>query len=144
MQHTMYRLHASIALVFALVFAATGCTKDDPTPLPSGEAEDRIDLIVDQPIGDRAYAFGDTVKIHVEARSNDELHGYSVRLVNLSENLLVIDHSAHAHGHEFIISDTWVNIVSDTCAMAVHVEIASDHGLGDQRTQTVFFTCYPQ
>jgi hypothetical protein len=140
----MYPLHASIALVFALVFAATGCTKDDPTPLPSGEAEERIDLAIKHPIADRAYAYGDTVKIHVEARSGDELHGYSVRLVNLSENLLVVDHSAHAHGHEFIISDVWVNTVADTCSMALHVEIASDHGLGDMRSETVFFRCYPE
>lgn len=140
----MYPITSSIAVLFVLVFAATGCTKDDTDPLPSGEAADRIDLVIEQPMADHGYAYGDTVKIHVEARSGDELHGYSVRLVNLSENLLVVDHSAHAHGHEFIISDVWVNTVADTCSMALHVEIASDHGLGDMRTETVFFRCYPE
>lgn len=98
---------------------------------------------IDTPIENQSFAYGDTIKITGMITSETDMHGYNVRLIDLSTNMNLIDKVYHEHGNSFTFSESKKNTVSDTTQMTIIIDAAIDHD-GNIATKSRSITCYPQ
>lgn len=99
-------------------------------------------ITISAPAALQTFNYGDTVKISGTI-SGSGMHGYNVRLINLSTGMNVLNQGYHEHGDAFTISEKWKNTVTDTTQLKIVVDVAIDHD-GSVATQERIISCYPQ
>jgi len=107
------------------------------------EPEINAKITIDSPKSGTTYMEGDTVNIHVMIETEGEIHGYEVRLTNVSTGEDVLAHEAHEHDNSMIhYSESWVNNFSGHSDMALTVKVLIDHD-GSEVSEKVSFHCHP-
>ncbi len=116
-------------------------TEDDGTC--EYEPEITAKITIDNPEAGTTFMGGDTINIHAMIETQGEIHGYEVRLTNLSTNEEVLTYEAHEHDQSMIhYSEKWVNNVSGHSDMSLTVKVLIDHD-GNEVSETVNFHCHP-
>ncbi len=122
-----------------LSVSIVSCKKETEEEEPAANAV----ITINTPNENEVYAYGDTVKITGTIAADAEMHGYNVRLVNLSSGMNILNQGYHEHGSSFIVNESWKNSVSDTTQMKIIIDAAIDHE-GNLTTKERIITCYPQ
>lgn len=122
--------------------AVVSCKKEDQTE-EEYEPAAVPTFTIDTPIENQSFAYGDTIKITGTITSETDMHGYNVRLIDLSTNMNLVDKVYHEHGNSFTFSESKKITVSDTTQMTIIIDAAIDHE-GNIATKSRSITCYPQ
>ena len=121
-------------------FSITSCKKET-------EKEEDVAAVaiftITTPVENQVYAFGDTVKIDATIVADADMHGYNVRLVNLSSGMNILNQGYHEHAKSFTVNESWKNSVTDTTQLKIILDAAIDHE-GNISTKERIITCYPQ
>lgn len=126
-----------LSLISASLFVAS-CNKHTEEDEPATAV-----FTISTPVENQVYNYGDTVKIAGTISADLEMHGYNVRLVNLSTGMNVLNNGYHAHGTSFVVNESWKNTVSDTTQMKIIIDAAIDHD-GNLSTLERTITCNGQ
>lgn len=133
----------SYIISFAVFFVAaillfSSCKKEN-------SVDGEVQITILNPKSGDVFQHGDTIQFSVEVEADFELHGYSLRLLNQSnDNELVFGTHSHSHDTRFTLSHTWVNNVEDHSDMRFEVEIVRSHSEGDRIEKHVHFHCHPE
>lgn len=109
----------------------------------SCEYEPNFTFNITSPEDHKTFMLGDTVHIEAMFETIDEVHGYSVKIINLSNNneeVYVMEE--HAHDSPIHIHAMWVNNVADHSDMRLDIAVQIDHD-GTEEVKSVSFHCMP-
>ena len=124
----------------AVLFSATACKKDkDEAETPKSDPV----FTLSAPLENQVYGYGDTIRINGTVTADYEMHGYNVRLYNITSGMNVLNQGYHVHGDSFVISEIWKNTVSDTSQFKIIIDAAIDHE-GTIASSERAITCNPQ
>lgn len=122
----MIKRSFSIALLpIVTVLSLHGCDDDSKTA-----------IVFASPTDGQTFSIGDTIDVKATLTSATEapLHGYEVRIRDLSDESEVFEAEEHTHGATIDIDESWVVTVSDT-RLEIEVVSVNDHdGNTDRRT----------
>lgn len=123
----------SLVLLFVMAFSA--CTKDDGTKISKPTA------VVSAPTAGSMYQSGDQLPIEVVFEDADQLHEYSVEVLDKNLNTTVFSMSGHSHDKTVTI-DTMVTLsVTMHSDFEMTVEVSNHNG--EEATETVEFHVHP-
>lgn len=101
-----------------------------------------VQIQITSPLADAMYHLGDTVKIQGTITGNVEMHGYEVKIKNLSQGNVAFITDYHDHGATFTINEFWVNNVITHSDMRLVVKVEVDHN-GTMVSDSLNFHCHP-
>ncbi|MCB9262859.1 MAG: hypothetical protein H6607_10835 [Flavobacteriales bacterium] len=131
-------LYTVIAAFAIIIFQACKEKEVDP-PI----TEKKVVFNFTEPASGQMYGLNDTVHINGTISYEDELHGYEVTLVNLSNNdSMVFNEHAHIDGKELTVDHNWVNNVTGHSNMELRIDAFIDHE-GNMKSDTIHFHCHP-
>lgn len=109
----------------------------------SCEYYDSATVNIMHPVEGTMYNLNDTVHIHGSISHTEELHGYHLELINMSENDTVV-YTLMNHDHEtsYSLNGMWVNNVTGHSNMKLRLEVTKTHGEPGE-VHEVMFHCHP-
>lgn len=131
-----------------ILFAATGlllfaCNKEEQNT--SGQGPSAIVITLDTPNENAAFDFGEQVSISGSISSVNTIHGYTVKLINLSNQDSVLFLSeVHTHNKTVPFAEVWENNLSDTSSVAVEIIALGNHEGTVSETITRSIVCNGQ
>jgi hypothetical protein len=125
-----------IVLIISILFFVA-CKKEPKKP-----EKITVDIQLLSPsINDTIFA-GDTLNVQGKIISNQEIHGYSVKIRNQNTNMLVLDQGYHEHDKEITFSESWKNNVQAISTLKINVTVAINHD-GLEKTVERTVVCIP-
>ena len=109
--------------------------KEEATPVAT------ITLIT--PTENQIFNAGDTLHVTGAISADGDMHGYSVKIQNLTSGETVLNQDYDLHQASFVINETWKNTVTDTTQVKITIDAVLDHE-GNLKTLDRIVTCYPQ
>lgn len=97
-------------------------------------------LSISEPTTNKVYHLGDVVHIQGSASHYEQLHGWSLYILNKTTGDTVYTAEDHAHATTIEIHSSWVNNVSVDSDMELSVTVIVDHD-GAVITDKVNFHC---
>ena len=139
--------------IIALSTSLTSCKKGCTDPAAANYDKDvkkddkscvypETTLTVSNPTEAQMFNLGDTVKINGTAEHYEELHGWSLYVLNKATGDTVLTDSEQTHGTSLTIQSSWVNNVTVHSDMQLVVNVTVDHN-GTTKSQVVNFHCMP-
>jgi len=129
-----------IAILLAFTSSFTSCKDDDTEPVIETPP---VQFDISSPTTGSMYHLNDTVFIKAKISHTEELHGYEVSIVNISQNdTLVFNKHAHLDGTDFQIDEYWINNVSGHSNMKLIIDAITDHS-GAKESSELSFHCHP-
>ncbi len=123
------------SLVLLFVMALSACTKDDDTNISKPTA------VVSAPTDGSTYHSGDQLPIEVVFEDADELHEYSVEVLDKNLNTTIFSMSGHSH-NKIMTIDTMVTLnVAMHSDFEMTVEVSNHNG--EEAKETVEFHVHP-
>ncbi|MEZ4720400.1 MAG: hypothetical protein R2813_00820 [Flavobacteriales bacterium] len=111
------------------------CEYADPEPV--------IKFTISSPEEHSTFNLGETVHISATYETTEEVHGYSIKIINNSDNDdVVFSKEEHAHESPVHIHEEWVNNVTIHSDMTLEISITTDHD-GGTETKSIGFHCMP-
>lgn len=104
--------------------------------------EPDVQIQITSPLANATYHAGDTVKIQGTITGNVDMHGYEVKIKNLSQGNVAYINDHHDHGSTLTINDFWVNNVTSHSDMRLVVKVEVDHN-GTMVSDSLNFHCHP-
>jgi hypothetical protein len=95
-----------------------------------------------EPVVGDTIAFGQELHCEGTVLGNGELHGYTLTMINLSNNQTVYSASSAAHAESYVFHEHWVNNVTDTATIKVLLEVELDHD-GNKSAKEINVVCLP-
>ena len=120
-----------IAISTTILFA---CKKSDDAPAAAK-------LTIESPLPHQAFHFGDTVRIQGTASHVASLHGYSVSILNSSNDTLFYGQE-HTHATQLEIDEAWVNNQSAAQELKIVVVVPVNHE-GEELKQEIAIKVLP-
>lgn len=110
------------------------CKKDEPATTAVIEfiEPSSMDTIIS---GEELHAEGTIV-------GNNEMHGYSLKMVNETTNEVLVNIASSSHATSYAFHEHWVNNVTQNAVVAVTITANLDDA-GNQATKTVKVVCLP-
>jgi len=100
-----------------------------------------ITFDITSPAEHTTFMLGDTVHISSMFETTGEVHGYSVKIINLSNNNEeVFSKEEHAHESPIHIHEMWVNNVTMHSDMRLDITVEIDHD-GTEEVKSIGFHC---
>ncbi|MCC6185595.1 MAG: hypothetical protein IT256_00430 [Chitinophagaceae bacterium] len=121
-------------IIFALGISLSACQKKDS----DGYDQNKLTLNISKPSEAQTFAKGDTVFISANATYNTQLHGYTLYLMDTTNNTVFMNLEAHLHDSHFAIDTFWVNTLESSRALQLAITIEVDHD-GNEKTESVHF-----
>ncbi|MCX7743540.1 MAG: hypothetical protein N2167_03145 [Flavobacteriales bacterium] len=130
----MKRISSKLALMsLSSMLLLSACHKHDETD---------VQIQITSPLTNSMYHLGDTVKIQGTITGNTEMHGYEVKIKNLSQGNVAFITDYHDHGSNYTINEFWVNNVTEHSDMRLVVKVEVDHS-GTMVSDSLNFHCHP-
>ncbi len=130
------------ALAAILAFFITSCSKKEQNPSPSNNPAEKAVFDIQSPKEGTVFNIGDTVWLKGTVTTQDDLHGYDVKITNTTAQSVVFFGGDHLHGNTIVLNSFWVNNVKSPSEMVFELAIAKNHS-GDIERQLVNFHCHP-
>ncbi|MGV3597834.1 MAG: hypothetical protein ACO1PI_08175 [Bacteroidota bacterium] len=130
------------ALAATLTFFITSCNKKEQNPSPSDYPAQKAVFDIQSPKEGTVFNIGDTVWLKGTVTTQDDLHGYDVKITNTTAQSVVFFGGDHLHGNTIVLNSFWVNNVKTSSEMVFELAIAKNHS-GDIERQLVNFHCHP-
>lgn len=104
-----------------------------------------ITISVTNPTENSAFDFGQTVTIDGTIASNMTIHGYTVTLINNSnQDSVLYLNEVHSHDSNLTVSDTWTNDLADTSNVTLRIVALGNHEGTVSETFTRSLVCNGQ
>ncbi len=117
----------------ATLFLLSACNKHN---------EPNVQINITSPSANATFHAGDTVRIQATVTGDVEMHGYEVKIKNLSQGNVAFITDYHVHGSTFTINEFWVNNVTTHSDMRLVVTVEADHN-GTMVSDSLNFHCHP-
>lgn len=118
-------------LFFALAaLAFVSCDKEDHDHdhHHHGSSTDPITIAFTSPADNQVYEFNDVVSITGTISRASVVHGYTVELINQSDQDAVLySNDVHSHDSQLQFNDSWTHNLTDTSTILVRVTAFGDH-----------------
>lgn len=125
----------SVITSFFILTMMTSCDEDN-----HDHANVQINLT--SPSTASMFHMGDTVKIKGTITADTEMHGYEVKIKNLTANTVAFVTDYHDHAASFTINEQWINNVTTHSDMRLVVKVEVDH-TGTEVSDSLDFHCHP-
>lgn len=93
---------------------------------------------IESPFNGETFSFGDTIPLIASAQSEVQQHGYSFKLINLSNDSILYLNEAHVHGLVIDAQDFWINDLPQAQNLELIFTTYIDHS-GSTSSDTVRF-----
>ena len=126
-----------IKLILTLLIglsAVVACKKDDPATSAV------IEFI--EPTATDTISAGDELHAEGTIIGNNEMHGYSLKMVNETTNEVLVNTTSSSHASSYAFHEHWVNNVTQNAVVAVTITANLDDA-GNQATKTLKVVCLP-
>jgi len=101
-----------------------------------------VQINLTSPTNGTVFHLGDTIKIQGTITADVEMHGYEVKIKNLSAGTVVFITDYHDHAASFTINEKWINNVAAHSDMRLVVKVEVDHS-GTEVSDSLNFHCHP-
>jgi hypothetical protein len=110
-----------------ITLVLTGCNKDNGTNVQQG-APEQLTISLSNPAENQEFQNGAPVSISGTITWNQAVHGYTLELINTSNQDSVLFLSeVHTHDNAVPFDGSWVNDLQDTSAVLLRVTAIGDH-----------------
>ena len=115
----------SLIIITSCLFAVglTSCQKKDTTV---ATAED-VRISITSPQEGNVYKTSDTVSIAATINSNNQLHGYIVRVKEVSTEKILYETEGHAHDGNLTVKEYWVNTLTYNADLVLELIAVIEH-----------------
>jgi len=120
---------------FLMFIGMTSCNENN-----HNDANVQINLT--SPTNGSMFHLGDTIKIQGTITADVEMHGYEVKIKNLSAGTVAFITDYHDHAASFTINEKWINNVTAHSDMRLVVKVEVDHN-GTEVSDSLNFHCHP-
>lgn len=130
-------------LVSVLLIAPvlSGCKKENGNNVQQG-APEQLTISLSNPTEQQEFQNGATVNISGTITWNQAVHGYTLELINTSNQDSVLFLSeVHTHENAVPFDGSWVHDLQDTSAVLLRVTAIGDHQATVTETLTRSITC---
>lgn len=126
----------------AAMILILSCKKEDPeTDQHHTSSADLPAITINAPIENDTLASG-TISISASITHTSEMHGYQVKLENLTTASTVFSNEEHSHATSYTLDEQWTSSPADTSILKLTITAAADHD-GTEATKSIQFVCLP-
>ncbi|HEY8403709.1 MAG TPA: hypothetical protein VIK71_03775 [Flavobacteriales bacterium] len=129
-----------ISTLFTLATVVLVSCKKDEKEESSSKPVLSANIHISQPLPDAIIPADSVVYMSATITADFEMHGYHAWLINTTLNDTVWSVHPHTHGSTMVLSDQWVNQVTEDSDMLFKITAALDHD-GTTATKSVAFKC---
>lgn len=138
MKKYLFPAFATIAAIVLIV----SCKKEDPeTDHQNHPSADLPVITISSPVENDTLASG-TINILASITHTSEMHGYQVKLENLTNASTVFTSEEHSHATSYTIDEQWTSNLTDTATLKLTITAAADHD-GAEVAKSIQFVCLP-
>ena len=125
----------TVITLFLTFITMTSCSEDN-------HIDANVHIHITSPVASSEFHLGDTVKIQGSVSANTDMHGYEVKIKNLTADSVAFVAYHHDHGTSFSINEQWINNVTTHSDMRLVIKVEADHN-GTLVSDSLNFHCHP-
>lgn len=122
-----------IVSLFAVTILFAACKKENATTAT-------IEFI--EPLANDTIIAGDSLHAEGTIIGNNEMHGYTLKMVNETTNEELMNITSDSHASSYAFHEHWMNNVTQISTIAVTISANLDDA-GKQATKSVKVVCLP-
>jgi len=135
---------SALFLFGAAAIFISSCKKEDDHHHDDPTVEKNVTITVNNALEGLQFNLNQEIHFDITVTGNFEMHGWEIKLVNLSNNnAVVFEANAHDHGTSYSIDEHWTNNVTMMSDMELQIKVAKGHEESDgYATKNVHFHCH--
>ncbi|MGM0478301.1 MAG: hypothetical protein ACQERC_03685 [Bacteroidota bacterium] len=127
--------------------ALTNCKKEDHEDhnYDHDDSQNKtMTVTINSPSEDQMFQLNEDIDISASISANFEMHGYEVKMFNVSNSdSLMFESFVHEHADNITASESWTNTVSAHSDVRIEVSALADHEGNERETEVVNIHCHP-